>query len=489
MLDRADRGLIRIVGRRHALPRHLELRDRGARRQRMIVAVDIAHAQLAHLEIPALHFLRRPQQGGRGLLRIDDHRHQQVWNIFVDRQLEHLWIDQDQANVVGGSIEQNRRNHRVERNRLTRSGRAGDQQMRHFGEVGGDRTPRDILAERDSELALRRREFLGFENLAQKNALAFAIRNLDSDHGLAWHRRLDSYRGSPQSHREVVGEIDDLAYLDAGARFEFVHRDDRAWLHFDHATLDAEVRELLLEHARATLELTLVHLRVLGGRQIQQRLRRKFEGTLLTRLRRRYFVALLANFEQPDLERRRLAVDAIVVSLDLIVVTERERDTRTVREFEFIVPRPRSNFIGDACHQFRRRTLQHQGEPANQPEHDRNQPACDIERIAELGRDLCTERTTGLQVVQIPQSTRRREREDQQRAAADLACDCDESCARPHTLCEPPDQYHRDVRLVSDQPAESRRDCPANGTTEIGTAPEIDAHEADGAERREREQR
>ena len=237
-------------------------------------------------------------------------------------------------------------------------------------------------------------EFLGFENLAQENALALAIRHLDSDHGLARHRRLDSYRGSSQSHREVVGEIDDLAHFDSGARLEFVHRDDRARLHFDHPTLDAEVRELLLEHARAALELTLVHLRVLGGRQIQQRLRRKFEGTLLTRLGRRHLVALLANFEQPDLERRRPAVDAVVVSLDLIIVTERERDARAVGKFEFIVPRTRSNSIGDPRHQLGRRTLEHQGEPANQPEHDRNQPACDVERIAQLGGDLCAERTT-----------------------------------------------------------------------------------------------
>ena len=237
-------------------------------------------------------------------------------NIFVHRQFQHLGIDENQTHIVRGRVEQNRRDHRVERNRLAGSGRSGDQQMRHPGEIGGDRTPGDILAERDGQLALRGQKFVGLENLAQENAFALAVRHFDADHGLAGHGRLDSHRGGSKSHREIVGEIDNLAYLDSGARLEFVHRDDRARLHFDHPPLDAEVREFLLEHARAALELTLVNLRMLGRRQIQQRLRREFESTLLARLGSRRPVALLArrriaNIQQPDLQRRRPAAHAV----------------------------------------------------------------------------------------------------------------------------------------------------------------------------------
>src|SRR6202035_1094606 len=104
-----------------------------------------------------------------------------------------------------------------------------------------------------------------------------------------------------QSHREIVRKIHDLTDFNSRAGLEFVHRDDRARLHFNYAPLDAEVGEFLLEHARTAFELTLVHLRMLGGRQIEERLRRKFERPLLPRLRRRRLVALLANIEQPDL--------------------------------------------------------------------------------------------------------------------------------------------------------------------------------------------
>ena len=112
----------------------------------------------------------------------------------------------------------------------------------------------DILAERDRQMALRRAEFLRFENLAQVDLLALAVGYLDSDHRLARHRRLNPHRRRPQRHRKVVGKIDDLAHLDARARLELVHRDDRPRLNLDHAPLDAEVGQLLLEHARTAFQ-------------------------------------------------------------------------------------------------------------------------------------------------------------------------------------------------------------------------------------------
>ena len=209
----------------------------------------------------------------------------------------------------------------------------------------------------------------------RKTRLALFVRHFDSDHGLARHRRLDSHRGRSQSHREIVGEIHDLADLDSGARLEFVHRDDRAGLHLDHAALDAEVRELLLEHARAALELTFVDLRMLGRRQIEQRLRRKFERALLPRLRRRRLVALLANIEQPDLERRRFAVDAVRHRSRL----RRPRSARTELAQSSLRVRTRhgatrSNLGGNSREQLGRRPLEHQRKPADESERDAIKP-------------------------------------------------------------------------------------------------------------------
>src|ERR1019366_58970 len=467
--------------RRYAITRQLELCDRRAGGQRVVVAVDIAHAQLAHPEIPALHLLRRPQQRGRGLLRIDDDRNQQMRNVVVYRQFQHLGIDQNEAHIVGGRVEQNRRDHRVERNRLAGSGRSGDQQMRHLGEIGGDRTPRDILAERDGELALRGQEFLSLENLAQKNAFALAVGHFDADHGLAGDRRLDSHRGGSKRHREIVGEIDNLAHLDSGARLEFVHRDDRARLYFDHPALDAEISELLLEHARAALELALVHLRMLGRRQIEQRLRRQFESTLLAWLRSGGPVALLArrriaNLQQPDLQRRRLAVHAVRV--DLVARAQRKRDARMAAgKFELVSAR--ANFIGESGQQLGRRPLEHQRKPADKSERDRDQAAGQVERIAEPGGDVRADFTAHLRVVQIPQRAGRRKRKNQNDAAANLAHDRDDSGTRPYALRQPRDQYHRGVRLVSDQTAENRREGRADRTAEVGTACDMDAYRSE----------
>ena len=70
-----------------------------------------------------------------------------------------------------------------------------------------------------------------------------------------------------------------------------------------------------------------------------------------------------------------------------------------------------------------------------------------------------------------------------------LARNRDDARARPHALREPRDQYHRGVRLVSDEAAEHRCDRRADRTAEVRTPSEIDAYEADRAERGKRQQR
>ena len=113
----------------------------------------------------------------------------------------------------------------------------------------------------------------------------------------------------------------------------------------------------------------------------------------------------------------------------------------------------------------------------------------DVERIVEQSRDARADFAAHPCVVQIPQRAGGRERENQKRAAANLARDRYDSRAGPYALRQPRDQQHRGVRLVSDKAAEHRRDRRADRTAEVGTAPDIDAYQADRAERGERQQR
>ena len=52
-------------------------------------------------------------------------------DAFIDRKFQHLRIDHDEANIFCRALVEHRENHGVHRNRLTGTGRAGYQQVRH----------------------------------------------------------------------------------------------------------------------------------------------------------------------------------------------------------------------------------------------------------------------------------------------------------------------------------------------------------------------
>ena len=116
--------------------------DRG------VVLLGVAHLAEVRERLEAvLHLVDGPLQRVRRLLRVDDDRREQVRKVLVDLELDHLRVDQDQLDLVGPRLEEDRGDERVDADALARAGRAGDQEMRHRAQVVHDRLAVDVLAE------------------------------------------------------------------------------------------------------------------------------------------------------------------------------------------------------------------------------------------------------------------------------------------------------------------------------------------------------
>ena len=165
-------------------------------------------------------------------------------DAVVDGELQHLRINHDQPALLGIEPVEQAQDHGVDRHRLAGAGGAGDQQMRHLGEIDDHRLAADGLAERDRQLVAGLRKVLRGQHLAQIDGLALLVGQFDADGVAALH---DGDAGGDRRHRarDVVGEADDARGFDARRRLQLVERHHRAGAHVDDLALDAEI----VEHA------------------------------------------------------------------------------------------------------------------------------------------------------------------------------------------------------------------------------------------------
>ena len=130
--------------------------------------------------------------------------------------------------------------HGVDGDRLAGAGGAGDQQMRHAGEIDDHRLAADGLAEAERQLGLRVGVFVGRQHLAEIDLLALVVRQLDAD-GVAARHHGDARRQRAHRAGDVVGQPDHARRLDAGRGLELVERHHRAGPGVDDLAAHAEV--------------------------------------------------------------------------------------------------------------------------------------------------------------------------------------------------------------------------------------------------------
>ena len=261
-----------------------------------VVAVDVAHALVAAAAGSARPSPRTMLcEHADRLLRIGDDRHEQVRDVLVDRQLEHLRVDHDEAHVARRRLEEDAHDHRVHRHRLAGAGGAGDQQVRHAARSATYRVAGGVLAERERQRRLRLRGTASLSSISRSaDLLAARVRRPrcrrrpcpGSAPGCG--RRA---RAAPSTRSSARVTMRFTLTPGAGSNSKVVitgpgpHRDDLAD--------DAEVGELRLEDVRARAQRLLVDAA-----------RRRARGASSSR-ERRQLVAVVAE-RQLLLRRARL---------------------------------------------------------------------------------------------------------------------------------------------------------------------------------------
>ena len=122
----------------------------------LVVVVEVTHTHAAHHGIAAVHLAGEPLEGRGRLVHVGDDGAEKMRNAVVERELEHLRVDQHEPEVRGRIAVKHRENHGIDANRLARPRRTSHEQMRHLGEVDHEGLAADVLAERERE---RRRAF------------------------------------------------------------------------------------------------------------------------------------------------------------------------------------------------------------------------------------------------------------------------------------------------------------------------------------------
>ena len=247
-----DRGLDILTGDHHQVRELVNDNDKvGHLLRRIVVMLKLASSllfvvgrDLTHVETledlqATLHLGHSPLQSARGLLGLGHHGHIEMRQTVIARKLDALGVDHDQANVLGKGAHEQGRDDGIDHHRLTRTGRTGNQQVRHLGEVGDNRRALGVAA--DGELE-RTALHIG-QHVAQIDVLALAVGNLDAHERGAGDRGKDTHRLGSERKRDIVLEARDFAHTLALTGLQFKGRHRGAGDPADHAGTAAKLKQ------------------------------------------------------------------------------------------------------------------------------------------------------------------------------------------------------------------------------------------------------
>ncbi len=183
----------------------------------------------------------------------------------VDGELKHLGVHQDQADLLGGRLVQQRQQHAVDAHGLPRPGGAGHQQVRHGPEIGHHRVPCDVGAQGKGQGGIGLPEDGGFQYLPDADRLPVKARDLQPDHGLAGDVLHHPDAGHGQGASDVPGQTGDLAGLCPRSELQLEPGHHRPRMEIHNPGGNPEIRQALLEKLSLILQALLPDHRPAGG--------------------------------------------------------------------------------------------------------------------------------------------------------------------------------------------------------------------------------
>ncbi len=244
-----------VISGLHAAPELFAFGMGGA--DFFVVAGQAPHADAGHHAIAIFHLLNRPFEGADRLGRFCHDRRQEMRDIVVYRKLQHLGIDHDHAALVWRQSIKQRQDHAVETNRLTRSGRARDQQMRHRGKISNHGITCDILAQNDGKLRGLIGKCGAGRQFMENNRFPLGIGKLNANHGTARNGR-DTSGERRHVPRNIIGQLDDTACLDAAFWLQLIHGDNRAGANLRDHALHFEIIKDIFKEAGVAFQRRLI---------------------------------------------------------------------------------------------------------------------------------------------------------------------------------------------------------------------------------------
>ena len=170
-------------------------------------------------------------------------RQEMTFQLRIERQFHLLRIDQHQLQFRRMFLVQQRRDDRVQSDRFALSGRAGYQQVRHFGQVDDERFVLNRFAEHHRDVVVRFLELHRFDDRVHRDDLLVLVRHFDADRSLARDRRDDPDAERGETLRDIVLEVLDFRNTNAGSLYDLIQRDRRPDRRFDLVDLDPEIFE------------------------------------------------------------------------------------------------------------------------------------------------------------------------------------------------------------------------------------------------------